>query len=320
MSNQVQSYVSTVMHGKLSVNEVRVFMGIVKQCQELIYKEAEKGPLVGRRLDAGDLDFRFTLSVADLLPENSHHYAELKEACKRLMKRVVESYDTDARRWSAGHLIDKAVIDAGKGTVFLQVSEWVFANILDFSIGGPKKYSLENALRISKGSTLRLYMLLWNQKQDITYSIKGLKEMLGVKDNYRQTNDFLKRCIDPAQEELAKLGINGFTYEKIKDGDKQTSKLKALRFHPLKREAESLQSVAMSLPQSSVISRETSDYFEQSLGFTANDMIKFRGLLLQFCNLPGWQGRLDRIVERARQKRKNRYYIVAAMKGEVKGV
>lgn len=316
MTPQVQSYISTVMHGKMNVNEVRIFMGIVKSCQALIYKEAAARPLAGRRLDGTDLDFELTLSIPDLLPQNSHHYEELRRACKSLMKRVIESYDTETKTWSAGHLIDKAVINAGKGTIWVRVSEWVYANVLDFSIGGPKKYSLENALRISKGSTLRLYMLLWNQQQDITYNVEGLKKILGVEKNYKQTTDFIKRCIEPARQELESLGINGFSYEKIKEGVNKTSPVKSLRFHPLKREQESLQSVVMSLPSSASDSR-IYDYFVTNLNFTGEEVKKFRALIMQFCNLPNWKDKLSKIVERQRAKRKNRFYIIAAIKGEV---
>lgn len=312
--NQVQSYLSTVLRGKMTINEVRVFLGIVKQCQGLIRAEEKARPLQGRRISDEALDYRFLMQIADIIPESSHHYAEARTAIKRLMSKVVESYDSEQKRWSAGHLIDKAEIDSRRGSVWMQVSSWVFSAILDFSIGAPKRYSLENALRITKGPTLRLYMLLWNQTQDMTIKIEALKKMLGVENKYKQTPDFLKRCIDPAMVEMEKLGINGFTYDKLKVNATKTSAIKCLRFHPVKRE------LGQSLPQTVEGNKAfVIQALKERVGFSPDDFSKFKGLIDSYSKILGAKERLDKIIERQRAKGKNKYYVAAAMKSEVEG-
>jgi len=116
---------------------------------------------------------------------------------------------------------------------------------------------------------MRFYELMSNQKTPLTYSIEDLKGMFQISDKYRKINDFIKRVIDPAKNELDRCSPYTFDYKMNKTGRSFTSVTLYPKFQPQFRdellETKNLQkqiSLSWDLPKNVV------DYLKHNFEFT----------------------------------------------------
>lgn len=317
----IQSFLSSTLHGKLSVYECRVFVRIVERAQGIIRSAIASDGFSALRgsLSADGESLHMVFPLSDFLPlggVSRSHYSELKQSLLKMISRIVQYEALDSaghRLWKAATLIEHPVIDEVRNVVSFDCQRWLMNYILDFS-SGYSCYSLENALKIKNPNTLRLYMLMASQKGSVSFKITYLRNMLGCEHLYARDGDFIRRCIISASKDLERLGINGFDCEVVQLAGK-TSKINRVVLKPVKREEVSASAVAARLPVSQMGCKALRSYLAR-IGFSSRELGGNKVIINEFSRVDNWQNRLDDIVERAMRKGKNHGYIINGMKKE----
>lgn len=305
------------MRGKFSLYETRIFAKIVESIQPKINEEGGVSLVVGRQLSKDGLNSVFEIKIKDLLNVGAHRYNEVKDALEGLKHKEVYFQDENKKLYKTSYFINNYVWDSSKGMVTISVPEWLLVLILDFKRGA-SIYNLDTALSFRRASTVRLYMLLCGQKQEITYKIDFLRSILGVGEGeYKQTRDFIKRIIIPAKNEMDARGVNSFEPAINKKNDSYKSPITSITFRPIKRELETRESIAAKVNISNICPADLRRYLTMQAGFEMEEMKRNKVTLFEFSRLKDYQERIVKIVERARKGRKNKGYIIAAMRSEI---
>lgn len=307
----IQSFVYSCARSKLTVYEQRIMMRIAQHAQSIV-----KGMKIKDNLFPWQHDFDnvfFSIKAKDILDRGSQHYEYVYSAVRSLQKRQVEFLSSDGSTWFCTPILYNAKLVKGSGTVQFFVSRTVFDVILDFS-KGYRKYDLEAALSISSPFAARMYVLMNGTKRPLTFTVAALKKMFGVSEKYDQTADFIKKVIKPAQKYLDDAGMNSFTFSRVKTGNKVT----ALTFFAVVRVDESKKSQMAKTAVSFVMPKELMILLIQWAGFTIKELGAHKQLLEDFSKLPGCYQIIQEIVSRAKNRGKEKGYIIAAMRGEIK--
>lgn len=304
-----QSYLSTIMRGDFSIIEIRLFMSIVNQAN-VILKHVKMRNVVGAAMCSDGVNCNFIVPLRDVMGESTHNYDRVKAAVRSLNKKQVEAYDPRKKTWYLTSFINNVAIRDNESVLQLTVSRWLLDYIMDF-VAGYSKYSVEAAMRMPSPNYVRLYWMFGSQKSPMDLSIEFLRKWLGAETTYKQTRDFVKRCIAPAMSYLEKNELNGFLYSPIK----QHGKIIALRFSPVQRENH-IEQLAARVPLSSLINPALRQFL-MSAGFTYKGLSCHKELLRNFSKLPNWSDKISKIVERQQTKGKRLGYIIGAMRKEV---
>lgn len=307
-----QGYLSTVMKGRFTQVELRFFMYIVQRAQDALDPSKKLKDIVGTCVCADGVHVKFSLPASALISDASHNYQPAKDAMHRLMKKTIEHWDYQKNIIKFTPIIYEGVIEPNTGYISFEVSRWVLDVILDFSKGF-SLYFFKSAMSLKKAASMRLYMLLCNQRGPVVYSLKFLKEMFGSANAYKQNSDFIRRIITPAKDELEQKGLNGFEFKT----NIKKKKIDSITFIPVKREEEPRQSVMNAAPLHYAVPTPLQNYLKTQCNFRESDIARNKVLLYDLTKLPNWQDLLLKIVERARQKRAGNGYIINAIKGEV---
>lgn len=305
-----QSYISAITRASLTMYEQRILLKMIEHGQS---------KLMGLPLsrEHGILEHNFnlvelTISIREILNGNKH-YEHIRDAVKRLSQREFEVYD-DKNGWHYATWILRTDANLRTGNVTLLIDKPFFDTLFNFAKGFVH-YDLERALSLKHPQSVRMYALINNQTKPLKYSITNLKKLFGVSDKYERTNDFIRKIIKPAYDELKK-GASGnyFEYSTIKTGNKITHLLITRKVRATDTERQSnIGEIHKWLPED----------FEKMLirhvGFTYRQVAHYKELLRQLANMPtGLQILLD-IVERARKKRVGKGWIINALRDEVRG-
>ena len=195
----IQSYLFSRIRSRLSVIEMRILMRIVEfaQCEiEGLIIAKSMGPtdhdLVGRVVE---------LPFKSVLPEGSHHYERVSAAAKSLMTKIVEHFEPSSGYWRAASFVSAVESVPGDGVLKLYIHPWVWDCILDFT-KGYVKYDLSVAMRLQSPYAIKLFFLMSNQKQPISYSFNELERLFGTEGRYARRNDFVRKVLMSAKQEL----------------------------------------------------------------------------------------------------------------------
>lgn len=304
-----QGYLATTMKGRFSALEMKIFTMIVRECQIVFNPDEKLAQKVGSIICADGVHVQMTLRVSEVLGGSSHNYKAVKQALSRLMEKQVEHYDYDKKQILFTPLIYNGVLELGTGLVRFECSKWVIQIILDFSKGF-SLYYFKSAMSLRRPAAMRLYMLLCNQYNAITFPLKYLKEMFGDADAYKQNTDFIRRVIVPAQKELEDRKLNGFDFECGKSGRLITS----ITFRPIKREEPSQSSELSKYPLFMAVPKALQSYLQTQCQFTTKEIAANKDTIYNFTRVKGWEDKLMKIIENQRRKRANHGYIINAMK------
>lgn len=310
--NVIQSYVSAIGGGHMSLYEVRVWLQIVRRAQDI---------LQGRRASTyvySDADVRaehltIEIEFRDVLPKGSKHYEMVKDAIRGLSSHLVEHYSSSTKRWCNSPLVYNSSIETGTGHITICVARWVYEYILDFA-HGYRRYYLESAMRLRKANSIVMYMLTCHLQHPITYRIDILKGITGDADNYVNNGDYVRKVIGSSASELERMGVNGYSYNIIKTG----CKVAAVCLSPIKREIVPADDLTAQLPLSAVCDYGLKTYLVQQVGFTIRELGAHKDLLHNFGKMPGWQDKLVEIIERQRSRRAGKGYIINGMRSALK--
>lgn len=305
------------MRGKFSLYETRIFAKIVESVQDVIKSEGGVSLVIGRKISSDGLNEVFECRIKDLLNAGAHRYEDIKNALTSLQSKKVVFQDEKKQLYKSSYFINNFVWDSQNGKVTISVPKWLLALILDFKAGA-SIYDLDIALSFRRATTVRLYMLLCGQKKPITYKISFLRSILGVDEaKYSQTRDFIKRLVLPAKKEMDDRGSNSFDLTVNKASDAYKAPIVSLTFRPIKRELQTKESIASRISLSNVCPMPLQRYLTMQAGFEVEELKRNKVTLFEFSRLGDYQDRIVKIVERARKGRKNKGYIIAAMRSEV---
>lgn len=304
----IQSFLLSVTRVRLSLYEQRILTKIVEHGQSVIQGlSVQQYKYITNPFD----NEKITIPIRYILSDGSKDYKKVIDACKGLMDRKFEFFEPKTRTYYADTIIHNVIHVAGSGAVTFQVSRVLYDVMFDFQLGY-KNYDLEQALTLPTPYAVRMYVLLNNQTKPIEWSVGRLKEMFGVSDKYSQTADFIKKVIEPSRIALVNNRCNGFTYAKIKDGNKVTH----LRFFPVKIEQRDEVMYKDLTREQLTQYKAVQIALANDCGFTWKEITANTATIKRFSSLMGAVDTFMAIIQRAKRKQMDKGYIVNAMKSE----
>lgn len=173
-----------------------------------------------------DSDFKtYTLPIKEFATligvKGQHKYSDLRKVTKELMQKVFEVR------------IDKKVIQVAwlsyvaynesEGTIDIRFDPFLRPYLLELKREFTS-YKLENVVQLKSTYAIRIYELLkqYEKIQERTFSLNGLRRLLGAEDIYPAYGNFKQRVLVPAQKELKNKTDISFDLEEIKTGRKVT--------------------------------------------------------------------------------------------------
>lgn len=221
----IQSYLLTAARYDFDVYEKRILFRLVEMCQSQL-KGQKLNHKFSINLDLwGNRDVKMPIS-AFLKNEEDKNHSRVKQALRRLNDKRFE-YEDD-KVWKPIRLIEMPRINKYGECVEFKIHLEIFETILNFSKGF-RRYELKTVMQFESVYAMRFYELFSEKKTPITYSIENLKIMFKLEGKYKQVNDFMKRVVIPAKEELDKRSPYSFEYTPEKTGRKITH----IKFYPV---------------------------------------------------------------------------------------
>ena len=293
----MESWIFASSDRNFSIYSERLLLRLVQIAQvQILGANFRDGTSIGQ-VSIGKLgDARVVVPIKGLLTEGDSNYSKAKKAIMELMhspyfverpkivggKQVYNEKGEPEFEFVGTQILNKAQVNVIRGAVVLDVNSDTWEAILDFSRGF-RKYELETALKLKKPTTLRLYKLLYNQKNPITFSITQLRKMWRMdemeKDEngketgryalYDDTFDFIKRTIEPAKKELDKKSTWSFNY--IKNTPEDSKAITSITFVPIHRmvlPTETSKLIRMTTSALSVLGKDTYDTLVTKFEFT----------------------------------------------------
>ena len=305
-----QSFVFSVANGAASLYELRIIFRVVEYAQPVL-----KGLYLAHNLTQLSHNYdnvKISIPISTIVADSSHNYEKVRDACKNLMTRLFEIYDSSNQSYFATPIIYNFSCMKGEGVLHFYVARRVFDAILDLR-KGYCQFELNIANSIKSSNAARMYVLMCSQTAPISFSIDSLKRMFGVSDKYKQTRDFIKRVIEPAKQELDAMCVSSFAFEAIKTGQKITS----IQFTPIHRREHTAEELAAMIPVSAMIDTELKIFLINAFNFSVKELGAHKILLDQFNKIPYKFDILYSLRDRVRRKNRSKGYVIEAMRGEV---
>lgn len=280
----LQSYILTTAKYDFTIYEKRVLYKLVEmaQCQT----KGLKFPKDCRKIDHDLFDFiTIEIPYSSLLsPEerkegdmdekkrNTNH-ALVRAALRALQTKIVE-YE-DKKTWESLSIIANPKYKKYSDKVSFIIDPRIWDVILNFSKGF-RAIELKYTLWFNSVSTMRFYELL-SRQTSLEHTFEELKEWFGLKNKYQGKDgikDFMRRVIDPAQQELRDKAPFYFEYAPIKQNGSR--KVNAFKFHvvykPELQEEIDHTEAKMQVSIRHFISREERIYLMENFGFTEDGL------------------------------------------------
>ena len=156
-----------------------------------------------------DQDFKvYTIKIADFIEmigiSSQTKYTELPKITRELMKKVFEINDEKTGKLTQVAWLSAVVYEKNSGVIELEFSPHLKPYMLNLK-GFYTKYKLHNVLSMKSKYSPRLYELLKlneYQKKGFSVHIDELRKLFKAENVYKNYNDFKKKVIIKAQEEL----------------------------------------------------------------------------------------------------------------------
>lgn len=312
--NIVQSYASSLVKGKFSLYEVRLFIRIVAHANSLL-RGKKFSKLLGTAVCVDGLNVNLQLPIHSILTPGSHDYAKVKKALQSLVDRKFEWYNAGSRTWHYAAFVSNVIVADGDGLIKITVPKWVLQYILNFMENHYTMYDLESAMSLSSPYAVRLYWLTCNLKKPLTFSVQMLRDMLGTADKYPSTKDFIRRVIAPSAAQLESKNYNGFSFR----SDYKHNKIVSITFFPVRRqEFTDNQLTAQIHASNSWIQPNLRAYLVNQFDFTADELAHHKATWMEFVHLENWQQTITEIAHRAHSAEDPKAYVIGAVKSEVR--
>lgn len=318
--NQAQSYYSVIMRYRFNIYQMRILLKIVQRARLATKGKGKYSDYLNKAYTADNINYNFVIPYEELTGGKTHNFEPLRKSLKDIENNWhVEHWDKKQGIWSYTSLVYNVRIDEHNGMVMFSAAKWLIDYILDFSNGGYREYDFEVAMSLRNPFSARLYMLMCSQTQAITWKVDNVKDFLGLHDKYKRVNDFVRKVIKPAKEELDNQKVNSFSYEvkKYYDQNKQAYE-SVITFMPIKKEAISKNLTDQIKEYNEQIPKIFTTYLSTQFMFTWKELKANQATLAAFCKLGDWQEKFNGIAERTRRKRRGHGYIIAAIKSVLK--
>jgi plasmid replication initiation protein len=194
---------------RLSVDEQKIIRILISQIQK-------------DDIDFKKYEFRVN-DLADLLGmKHNNPYNVLEKITEKLLSRVLKFYNHKEKTLLQASWLSSALYKKGEGIVTLCFDPHLKPLLLQLQ-SYFTKYELEQIMQFNGQYTIRFFELmnsfLGRNKHEVTFSLKELREILGLKkDEYTVFQNFKIRVINSAQLELLEKTGKSFTWEPIKQG------------------------------------------------------------------------------------------------------
>lgn len=309
----IQSWLITSAKYTFTADEKRVLSHLVEMMQPLI--EGKK--LVGKVEQNLWGDYHFQLPTHYFIGDEAKSYSRIKNAFLELNKKSFEYEDDEG--WEIIRLLEMPKVKK-RGEVEFYLSEKLVDIFLDFS-KGYSKYMLDISLSFKSVYSMRLYELISNQSQPITFRISRLKEMWDItEESYKRNNNFIQKVIEVAKKELDEKSNWSFDYKPIKKG-RSYEVIEFTPIHYIERETEEVR-VADAKRQvglSYFVSGEMRNYLIHTCGFSQREIKNNDKTIKTFCEKFTHFG-LEKIREiwgRARNASNPKGYFIKSLQLEI---
>lgn len=300
----IESWIFATSSRDLSIFSERLLLRIVQLAQvQLLGANFKDGTSIGQ-VSIGSLgEAKLEVPIRSLLSEGSTNYTQAKRAIVELMHspyfverpkmkggKPVVGKDGKPEFEFVGHqILNDCTLNVKPGVAIIEVNKETWKAILDMSRGW-RRYSLEAAIRLKLTPSLRLFQLLSNQKEPVTFTLAQLRRMwamdavvpeTGEYKVYPDTYNFIKRTIEPAKKELDEKAPWSFTYVKnysesdpVNRGRKGKKAVTSITFFPVHRFTGEPESNLIRLTSSALteLGKETYDLLMLKLGFTVKGL------------------------------------------------
>ena len=229
------SYIFSTSSRSLSKYGERLLMEVISVAQEYTIDAA----LGIHKLNFGEM-YKEKFAIIDipvkslLNSDDTTNYTKAKEAAVELMKiyHTVEAPILDEEgnqktykdgspqyQFASFHLLDKVTVNQKPGIVSVKLGEETWSQILDMG-KGYTRYSLLTAKKLDDVVAIRLFQLLSNSSEPLSFSIERIKGILGLQEKYvNNPTGFIRRVIEPAEHEIMEKCpfdvVHELQYEKV---------------------------------------------------------------------------------------------------------
>ncbi len=323
----VQSYKFTTICNNLGIYGQRTFINLIAATQQVL--EGKKiGDCIKYQIDEDLWGYKRIIMPLTAIMANGDksNYQAARKQLKQLQTKLIE-YNDDGL-WISSVFFSEVKFNAKNGNAILEVPPTTWKVIMDFS-SGYRVFEKEKALQLRSTYSMRLYQLLSGQKSPLTYTLENLKKMFGISDKYPRPNDFIKRVVIPAKEELDKYAPYTFEYKPVYDRKttKGRASITAITFFPVYQpqnrdksleEKREFKNIVYKYPNIIEIPSNIKNYMIHTLGFTLQGIKNNSALILEACKVLDLDNFLRGIAPRARTAKKPQGYIIRALKLELK--
>lgn len=157
-----------------------------------------------------------TLHIPLSSVDMDNHYDRVRKAA-RDMSSIVVSYSDESYEWVDFHIIDR-VAKKRKGEYSGDLEVTVssdFVRCLVSQRGWQTFYEVDRMVALTSVYSMRMYELMARQDRlshTLNFPFSVLKSMFGLSGKYSRLDDFVRRVIRPAQEELDSCSPYTFTF------------------------------------------------------------------------------------------------------------
>lgn len=200
-----------------------------------------------------------------------------KRAIKAMQQAIIDYTDKDPKTgktfWTSFSFVGRVTIKDGIINADIEPEVWRLA--VDFSMGY-RAYELGVLVGLRSLYSMKLYPYLCRQTDAnaLTMSIDDCKKFMGVADKYKTSPlNFIRKCIDPAKEELDRVAPWSFDYEKLyskpdkgKTGRPALTGIRFIPRHQLHNEAPEQVAKAVAPLAAGYYTRQTRDILRNKFG------------------------------------------------------
>lgn len=220
----LQSYKLTSIRNDFGIYAQRL---IVRIAQAMQYR-LEDADFVNKELKPIDPRLIWHFKAKDLMRPEDNNYTAVKRELRKVIKASV--YFEDEHGWRESVIFPNISADI-KGEIEVEINRQLWDIFIEFS-KGYKRYELESALSLSSTYALRLYQLISENAEPITYTIDWLKQLFQIQGKYAENKRFIERVIQPAQGEINAKCPTGFDYKvEYKPNGKGRPAMHAITFY-----------------------------------------------------------------------------------------
>lgn len=307
----IQSWLTTIARYNFSIYEQRILIHAVNYAQErfrgLILRDNLR-PLAHPFMDAA-----ITLPISSILGDNDTHYSRVKAAVTALQAKSIQLYDNKRKTWLSSPLILQASVKERSGLLHIVVPKLFYDTLFDLT-NGWSAYDINIALSLHRPYSVRWYAIVNHASRPIVLTIDQLKQSFGVQDLYKQTADFIKKCVDPAAAELKDAGVTYFEYERIREN----RKVVALRIFRKLQSSDAPKNISVTATElKQLLGQDIMTILINQVGFSYRELSHYNAMFEKLAKAPHALTIVSDIVHRYRKGRKTKGYIIAALRDEV---